>query len=126
MLKKDLLSDGLIKEFYSDISEIIRRYIEGRYFIPALEETSREILIELNGQDISEEMLLKVKESLELSDLVKFAKYMPSDEENQNVVSWTREFVEGTMVVFTIVEEPNIAEDTQYGDIETAEEIREK
>ncbi len=126
LLKKDLLSDGLIKEFYSDISEIIRRYIEGRYFIPALEETSREILIELNGQDISEEMLLKAKESLELSDLVKFAKYMPSDDENQNVVSWTREFVEGTMVVFTIVEEPNIAEDTQNGDIETAEEIKEK
>ncbi|MCK4755291.1 MAG: hypothetical protein KAS58_08655, partial [Calditrichia bacterium] len=106
LLKKDLLSDGLIKEFYSDISEIIRRYIEGRYFIPALEETSREILIELNDQDISEEMLQKAKESLELSDLVKFAKYKPSDEENQNVVSWTREFVEGTMVVFTVEEEP--------------------
>ena len=126
LLKKDLLSDGLIKEFYSDISEIIRRYIEGRYFIPALEETSREILVELNGQDISGEMLLKAKESLELSDLVKFAKYEPSDEENQNVVSWTREFVEGTMVLFTIEEEPCIAEDTQNGDIETAEEIKEK
>ena len=126
LLKKDLLSDGLIKEFYSDISEIIRRYIEGRYFIPALEETSREILIELNDQDISEEMLQKAKESLELSDLVKFAKYKPSDEENQNVVSWTREFVEGTMVVFTVEEEPGIAEDTQNGDIETAEEIKEK
>ncbi len=126
LLKKDLLSDGLIKEFYSDISEIIRRYIEGRYFIPALEETSREILIELNGQDISEEMLLKAKESLELSDLVKFAKYKPSDEENQNVVSWTKEFVEGTMVVFTVEEEPGITEDTQNGDIETAEEIKEK
>jgi hypothetical protein len=126
LLKKDLLSDGLIKEFYSDISEIIRRYIEGRYFIPALEETSREILIELNGQDISEEMLLKAKESLELSDLVKFAKYKPSDEENQNVVSWTKEFVEGTMVVFTVEEEPGIAEDTQNGDIETVEEINEK
>ncbi len=126
LLKKDLLSDGLIKEFYSDISEIIRRYIEGRYFIPALEETSREILIELEGQDISEEMLLKAKESLELSDLVKFAKYKPSDEENQNVVSWTREFVEGTMVLFTVEEEPGIAEDTQNGDIETAEEINEK
>lgn len=126
LLKKDLLSDGLIKEFYSDISEIIRRYIEGRYFIPALEETSREILVELNGQDISEEMLLKAKESLELSDLVKFAKYKPSDEENQNVVSWTREFVEGTMVLFTVEEEPGIAEDTQNGDIETAEEIKEK
>ncbi len=126
LLKKDFLSDGLIKEFYSDISEIIRRYIEGRYFIPALEETSREILVELNGQDISEEMLLKAKESLELSDLVKFAKYKPSDEENQNVVSWTREFVEGTMVLFTVEEEPGIAEDTQNGDIETAEEIKEK
>jgi len=126
LLQKDLLADGLVKAFYSEISEIIRRYIEGRYFLPALEETSREILKELDGQDISGDMLKKAKEILELSDLVKFAKYRPSDDENKNVIEWTREFIEGTMVIFIPEPEPGISEEAQTGDIERVEEIAEK
>jgi hypothetical protein len=116
----------MIKAFYSDISEIIRRYIEGRYFIPALEETSREILKELKDQDITEDMLINAKEILELSDLVKFAKYKPSDKEHISVVDWTRKFIEGTMVIFTNQEDSDIADDIQNGGIKIAEEITEK
>jgi hypothetical protein len=126
LLGKNLLSDGMIKAFYSDISEIIRRYIEGRYFIPALEETSREILKELKDQDITEDMLINAKEILELSDLVKFAKYKPSDKEHISVVDWTRKFIEGTMVIFTNQEDSDIADDIQNGGIKIAEEITEK
>jgi hypothetical protein len=125
LLKKNLISEGMIKEFYIEISEIIRRYIEGRYFIPALEETSREILKELDGQDISEEMLVKVKDVLELSDLVKFAKYKPSDDENKSAIGWSREFIEGTMVIFVAEAESRSTEDPQYREIET-EEVNEK
>jgi len=125
LLKKDLLSNGLIKEFFSEISDIIRRYIEGRYFIPALEETSREILKELEGQDISDEMQQTGKEILELSDLVKFAKYKPSGKENQNVVVGTREFIEGTMVVYETIEVSDITENTDANKIETEEKATE-
>jgi hypothetical protein len=126
LLKKNLLNEGMIKEFYSEISEIIRRYIEGRYYIPALEETSREILKELGGQEISEDMLIKTRDSLELSDLVKFAKYKTSDEENNNVVNWTREFIEGTMVVFFPETESVINDDSQTDEIETEKETIDK
>jgi hypothetical protein len=125
LLKKDLLLNGFVKEFYSEISEIIRRYIEGRYFIPALEETSREILRELQNQDIVEEIRQKVKEILELSDLVKFAKYKPSDEENQKVVILAREFIEETMVVFATEEVSEIAENVDNNELKT-EQITEK
>jgi len=123
--KKNLISDGLIKEFYIEISEIIRRYVEGRYFIPALEETSREILRELDGQGISEEMLVKAKDMLDLSDLVKFAKYKPSDDENKSVIDWGREFIEGTMVIFIPEAESGFREDPKSSEIET-EEVTEK
>jgi len=126
LLNKNLIADGMIKAFYSEISEIIRRYIEGRYFIPALEETSSEILKELDHQDISSEMLKKVKEILELSDLVKFAKYKPSDNENENVIDRTREFIEGTMVIFVSEPISNISENSQTGEIRIEEEIVEK
>jgi hypothetical protein len=126
LIQKNLLADGLVKAFYSEISEITRRYIEGRYFIPALEETSREILKELSGQDMSDDMLQKAREVLEISDIAKFAKYKPSDDENKNVIEWTREFIEGTMVIFVPKPEPGISEELQTGDIETEEEKIEK
>jgi len=123
LLQKNLLANGLVKTFYSEISEIKRRYIEGRYFIPALEETSHEILKELDGQDISDDMLKKAKEILELSDLVKFAKNKPSDDENKNVIEWTKEFIEGTMVIFISEPETGLSEETQTDAIETKEEL---
>jgi len=126
LLKKNLLDDGKYKEFYSEISEIMRRYTEGRYFIPALEETSREILKELKTQDISDEMLMMVKEILELSDLVKFAKYKPSDIENDNIVDLSRQFIEGTMLIYIPEEETLITDKSQTGKLETEEDIKEK
>jgi hypothetical protein len=126
LIKKDLISKGLIKEFYSEISEIIRRYIEGRFFIPALEETSGEILRELKNQDIDEDIQNRVQEILELSDLVKFAKYKPVDEENQKVITLSREFIEETMVVYEIEEVAESDPESQEDDKEPTEEIAER
>jgi hypothetical protein len=122
LINKDLLSSGLVKEFYSEISELFRRYIEGRYFIPALEETSGEILKELSGQDIVAEIEHKAKEILDLSDLVKFAKYKPVNEENQKVVELTREFIEKTMVIYAVEETPEINEVVDTDEIGSEEE----
>ena len=113
LLSKDLLSKGLIKEFYIEISDINRRYIEGRFFIHALEETSSEILGEMRSQEIDDEIWIMVKEILELSDLVKFAKYKPETKENEKVVNLTRQFVEQTMVIYETEESaPEDAEDS--------------
>ncbi len=114
LLKKDLVAQGLLKEFYSEISEIIRRYIEGRYFIPALEETSSEILRELNGQEIDVDLMQDIKEFLELSDLVKFAKYKPGEKENQKIVVLGRQFIEKTMVVYEMEEQSVTNEDQNH------------
>ena len=125
LLEKDLLSEGLVKEFYIEISEIIRHYIEGRFFIRALEETSGEILRELNNQEMDEEIKLRPKEILELSDLVKFAKYKPVNEEHQKVINLSRKFIEETMVVYETKEDSEITENTDTNDIE-AEVMNEK
>jgi hypothetical protein len=122
-MKKNLLSDGFIKEFYIEISEIIRRYIEGRFFIPALEETSGEILRELMNQDIDKEIQYKVKEILESSDLVKFAKHKPTSKENNKVINLSKEFIEATMVIYEIEEKSEIAETEDLNQLEAEKEI---
>ena len=119
LLKKDLLSKGLFKQFYSEISDIIRHYIEGRFFIPALEETSREILNELGNQELENEILANGKEILELSDLVKFAKYKPDDKENQKIVVLSREFIEETMVLYEVGEQIEAEENSKTNELET-------
>jgi hypothetical protein len=125
LIKKDLIAEGLIKEFYIEISEIIRRYIEGRFFIPALEETSSEILRELKNQDIDEEIQIHAKEFLELSDLVKFAKYKPVDEENQKIISLSKEFIEATMVIYEIENTSYISEKDEKSEQEIENETTE-
>ncbi|HJX71168.1 MAG TPA: hypothetical protein VJ346_04430, partial [Bacteroidales bacterium] len=72
------------KLYYSQLTEIIRRYIEGRFGIMAMEQTTDEILIEFEGQEIlSEEDFKILREMLCLADLVKFAKAEPLPDENE-------------------------------------------
>ena len=109
LLGRSLLEQGAYKEFYCEISEIIRRYIEGRYFVQALEETSLEIMQDMRDQDISEELYQLLREFLELADLVKFAKYRPDTRENETTILQARRLVEETKVVFN----PLVAEDAK-------------
>jgi hypothetical protein len=113
LLAKNLLQAGEIKQFYIEISEILRLYIEGRYYIHALEETSTEIINELRKQDLTESVFNLAREALSLADLVKFAKYKPADQENKQIVEWVRSFVEETMLVYNQATEYPLKKDYQ-------------
>lgn len=97
---RDLLKQGLIKEYYTECSEILRVYLEHRFFIVALEETTPEILRELKSQEIVKDNLESLKEILELSDYVKFAKYIPSEDENNAILQNCINFVNNTKIEF--------------------------
>lgn len=96
-LKADKVwQQGRVKEFYSRLSDIIRTYLENRYTIYAMEQTSFEILLSVKdfmGKD-SNYSLLKIL--LQLSDLVKFAKAQPEPEENMNQLENAILFVRNT------------------------------
>ena len=94
-----------MKDFYIELSDIIRRYIEGRYYITALEETSSEILHDIKEQDLYQNLYNNLKELLELSDFVKFAKYIPTEKENQNAPENAKQFINETKIEFKIEEE---------------------
>ena len=74
---------GHIKEFYSDLSDILRHYIEDRYGIPAPEQITSQIMESLRYVDLPDENVPdKARQVLELADLVKFAKFEPLPDEN--------------------------------------------
>jgi oxygen tolerance protein BatD len=98
--KKDLLEQKLIKQFYTECSEILRKYLEDRYFIVALEETTGEILRDMKSQEIKKDYLDNLKQILELSDYVKFAKYIPNQDENNTIIQNCIDFVNDTKIEF--------------------------
>ncbi len=71
------LSEGKAKEFYSELADILRRYLERRFGVEAFERTSFEILSDLRARNFGQALLGEAKEVLENSDLVKFAKFTP-------------------------------------------------
>jgi hypothetical protein len=96
-LKEDKLwQSGKLKEYHSALSDIIRQYIEHRFFIHAMEQVSDEILYSFRTADVSEEQKAKLRQILLLSDMVKFAKEQPLP--NENDLSWNNayEFVMAT------------------------------
>ncbi|MFT3738945.1 MAG: hypothetical protein QM786_09310 [Breznakibacter sp.] len=72
-----------VKQFYIQTSDAVRQYIEARFVIPAMEQTSDEILATLKKEDsIDRECHKNLQQLLFTSDLVKFAKMQPLQDEN--------------------------------------------
>ena len=81
--EKLLWQNNNIKKYYSELTEIVRNYIERELKIPALENTTDELLTyikEFNNSEVidtPEDVEKKLKELLQEADLVKFAKSKP-------------------------------------------------
>lgn len=85
--EKELLKQNKVKIYYSELTDIVRTYIEKDIKIPALESTTDELIdtiIDFNESSdlgISKETIKELKEVLQSADLVKFAKSKPIVEE---------------------------------------------
>jgi len=78
--QKDYITKGLIKEFYLELTEIVRWYIEKKFNVNALESTTEE-LYNLLKKKVDKKYNLKLRSFLENADLAKFAKYTPQKEQ---------------------------------------------
>ena len=84
---------GKVKEYYSGLSDIAREYIEGQFNVNAVEMTTDDILRDVRELNFDSEIYGKLKDTMELSDLVKFAKYTTSPLENDNAMNDMTDFV---------------------------------
>lgn len=95
---KKLWQGGKFKEFYTELTDIFRVYIDERFEVDALEMTSDEIRDSLIPiKEIDKKLQDKISKSLTTSDLVKFAKLNPIPEENENNIAIMEAFVKDTM-----------------------------
>jgi len=88
--EKQLLQQNKIKIYYSELTDIVRTYLEKDVNIPALESTTNELIETINDFNessnlgISEETIHQLKGVLQSADLVKFAKSKPIIDEIKN------------------------------------------
>ena len=83
--KKQLWQKGEVKEYYSQLTDIARNYIEEAIEIPAMESTTSELIEGLRTASLKKKMALtpetivNLERVLQQADLVKFAKSKPLD-----------------------------------------------
>ncbi len=92
--REKLWEAGKYKEYYSRLTDILRTYLEGRFGMAAMEMTSGEILSALSGIDAMETQGIELV--LPEADLVKFAKYVPSEADSIAAMGRIADFVEHT------------------------------
>lgn len=86
---------GLWKEYYSGVSDALRRYIGARWGIIAMEMTTAEILSVLKEPGMGERLRTPLRHVLTEADLVKFAKFIPVPEQAKAALKEARVFVKG-------------------------------
>ena len=97
--EKKLWQQGLVKEYYSEATEILRRYLENRYSLQALEETTDEILEGLQKLRMTQDLLNAMEDILRRADLVKFAKHQPGIPEHEEILVVITNVVDRTKIV---------------------------
>ena len=90
---------GKQKEYNVQLTEVIQEYITNRYKVPTTERTSAEILHSLRFVEMGVYNKANLRELLMLSDLVKFAKELPTPDENEKVLRNGYEFVKTTQKI---------------------------
>lgn len=93
---KKLWQAGEIKEYHSEITGIIRRYFEDRFFVQALEMPSSELLDEMKNVNEMQPVFDTTKNFLENADMVKFAKFQPMASVNEEMMKQAYNIVRDT------------------------------
>ncbi len=97
--EKELWQNGMVKEYHSEITGVIRKYFQGRYQFAAMEMPSSEVLDNLKYINESEGIFDVTRDFLNNADMVKFAKFQPMPEINMEMMTQAKEIVEKTKTI---------------------------
>lgn len=90
--------DGKVKEYQTELTDVVREYIGRRFEVHSTEKTSDETLREMKPL-IDKDLYARLKSMLQLADLVKFAKWHTTPDENEQALTTAYDFVNETKIV---------------------------
>lgn len=99
-LKSQKLAEtGHVKEYYTELTDILRQYLEGRFGIYAREMTSTQIIEAMTTNAETNKYVDEMREMLATADFVKFAKQQPLPDDNIRSFAVVNDFVQATKPV---------------------------
>lgn len=107
---KKLWQNGKVKEYHSELTDILRQYLEGRYEIMALEMTSSEIMESVYRKPVPSQARQHLPVIFDRADLVKFAKSQPLPAEHEESLMLALEFIRATIPMPGEIEMKTITE----------------
>lgn len=90
--------DGKVKEYQTELTDVVREYIGRRFEVHSTEKTSDETLREMKPL-IEKDLYTRLSKMLQLADLVKFAKWHTTPDENEQALTTAYDFVNETKLV---------------------------
>ena len=97
--QENLADQGLFKEFFTRVADIVRLYMENRFNIHAPHMTTEEFLYYLGiSGHLNETQKVALKEFLNSCDMVKFAKYAPTVKEALTNFDLAKRLVDDTRI----------------------------
>jgi len=94
--EKKLWQKEEIKQYYIELTDILRVYMEKRFHMHAMESTSDEIISQLTHADLPQKHVTQIGFILDVADMAKFAKSKPLPNENTLAMNYAVEFIEAT------------------------------
>lgn len=97
--EKKIWQQGQVKEYYTQLTDVVREYIARRFEVSSVEQTSDETLRDIRPL-LSERKDLydQLRKMLTLADLVKFAKWSTTPDENELSLRNAYTFVKETTI----------------------------
>lgn len=105
--EKKLWQEGEVKAHYTELTGILREYLERRYKIHAMEQTSDEIILQLKKRQLDRGLLQDTEQLLSVADLIKFAKADPGENIHADTIRRVHVFVDQTTPKTSTEEEVN-------------------
>ncbi len=123
--QRKLWQSGKLKEYFSLLTDIAREYIEGQFGVNAVEMTTDDILQEIKPLRFDTLTYSKLKDTMELSDLVKFAKFNTSSLECDVAMNNMTDFVKESYAHYQDMKAREAAEAEKKGTCSASEERKE-
>lgn len=110
---KNLWENGMEKEYFTDLTDILRDYLFQRFGINAMEMTSRQIMQTLADQSDVRDKRAYVRKILDIADFVKFAKVRPLPADNVEAFENAVNFIKETIPTETVSPDNNSSDDAK-------------
>ena len=94
--KRQLWENGLEREYFTELTEILRQYLDGRFGINAMEMTTRQIIEHLSKDERIRDKKEYVRQVLDMADFVKFAAQRTIADDNVTAYDNVLRFIEET------------------------------